>query len=87
MDEPCSALDPISTLAIEDLIGELKQDYTIVIVTHNMQQAARVSDQTAFFNLAGVGQPGKLIEMDATEKIFSNPNQKATEDYISGRFG
>jgi phosphate transport system ATP-binding protein len=87
MDEPCSALDPISTLAIEDLIGQLKQDYTIVIVTHNMQQAARVSDQTAFFNLAGVGQPGKLIEMDATEKIFSNPNQKATEDYISGRFG
>jgi phosphate transport system ATP-binding protein len=87
MDEPCSALDPISTLAIEDLIGELKQDYTIVIVTHNMQQAARVSDQTAFFNLAGVGQPGRLIEMDATEKIFSNPNQKATEDYISGRFG
>jgi phosphate transport system ATP-binding protein len=87
MDEPCSALDPISTLAIEDLIGELKKDYTIVIVTHNMQQAARVSDQTAFFNLAGVGQPGRLIEMDATEKIFSNPNQKATEDYISGRFG
>ena len=87
MDEPCSALDPISTLAIEDLIGQLKQDYTIVIVTHNMQQAARVSDQTAFFNLAGVGQPGKLIEMDATEKIFSNPTQKATEDYISGRFG
>jgi phosphate transport system ATP-binding protein len=87
MDEPCSALDPISTLAIEDLISELKKDYTIVIVTHNMQQAARVSDQTAFFNLAGVGQPGKLIEMDATEKIFSNPNQKATEDYISGRFG
>jgi phosphate transport system ATP-binding protein len=87
MDEPCSALDPISTLAIEDLIGKLKQDYTIVIVTHNMQQAARVSDQTAFFNLAGVGQPGRLIEMDATEKIFSNPTQKATEDYISGRFG
>ncbi|OLR90848.1 phosphate ABC transporter ATP-binding protein PstB [Actinokineospora bangkokensis] len=87
MDEPCSALDPISTLAIEDLIGELKKDYTIVIVTHNMQQAARVSDQTAFFNLAGVGQPGKLIEIDETEKIFSNPGQKATEDYISGRFG
>jgi phosphate transport system ATP-binding protein len=87
MDEPCSALDPISTLAIEDLIGQLKQDYTIVIVTHNMQQAARVSDQTAFFNLAGVGQPGRLIEMDATEKIFSNPSEKATEDYISGRFG
>jgi phosphate transport system ATP-binding protein len=87
MDEPCSALDPISTLAIEDLITELKQDYTIVIVTHNMQQAARVSDQTAFFNLAGVGQPGKLVEVDETEKIFSNPTQKATEDYISGRFG
>ncbi|HWO67892.1 MAG TPA: phosphate ABC transporter ATP-binding protein PstB [Umezawaea sp.] len=87
MDEPCSALDPISTLAIEDLITELKKDYTIVIVTHNMQQAARVSDQTAFFNLLGVGQPGQLIEVDDTEKIFSNPNQKATEDYISGRFG
>ena len=87
MDEPCSALDPISTLAIEDLISELKQSYTIVIVTHNMQQAARVSDRTAFFNLAGVGLPGKLIEYDETAKIFSNPNQKATEDYISGRFG
>jgi phosphate transport system ATP-binding protein len=87
MDEPCSALDPISTLAIEDLIGELKKEYTIVIVTHNMQQAARVSDQTAFFNLAGVGQPGRLVEIDDTEKIFSNPNQQATEDYISGRFG
>ena len=87
MDEPCSALDPISTLAIEDLIQQLKDDYTIVIVTHNMQQAARVSDRTAFFNLAGVGQPGQLIEMDDTTKIFSNPTQKATEDYISGRFG
>jgi phosphate transport system ATP-binding protein len=87
MDEPCSALDPISTLAIEDLIAELKQDYTIVIVTHNMQQAARVSDQTAFFNLEATGRPGKLIEIDDTEKIFSNPTQKATEDYISGRFG
>ncbi len=87
MDEPCSALDPISTLAIEDLISELKGSYTIVIVTHNMQQAARVSDRTAFFNLAGVGQPGKLVEYDETAKIFSNPTQKATEDYISGRFG
>ena len=87
MDEPCSALDPISTLAIEDLIQELKSKYTIVIVTHNMQQAARVSDRTAFFNLAGVGQPGQLIEMDDTQKIFSNPNDKRTEDYISGRFG
>ena len=87
MDEPCSALDPISTLAIEDLISELKTRYTIVIVTHNMQQAARVSDRTAFFNLAGVGQPGRLIEYDETTKIFSNPTEKATEDYISGRFG
>jgi len=87
MDEPCSALDPISTLAIEDLIAELKASYTIVIVTHNMQQAARVSDRTAFFNLAGVGQPGKLVEYDETAKIFSNPTQRATEDYISGRFG
>jgi phosphate transport system ATP-binding protein len=87
MDEPCSALDPISTLAIEDLIAQLKQDYTIVIVTHNMQQAARVSDQTAFFNLSGVGQPGRLVEVGPTEKIFSNPVEKATEDYISGRFG
>ncbi|WP_019729781.1 phosphate ABC transporter ATP-binding protein PstB [Mycobacterium avium] len=87
MDEPCSALDPISTMAIEELISELKQDYTIVIVTHNMQQAARVSDYTAFFNLEAVGKPGRLIEVDDTEKIFSNPSQKATEDYISGRFG
>ena len=87
MDEPCSALDPISTLAIEDLIEQLKADYTIVIVTHNMQQAARVSDTTAFFNLAGVGQPGQLIEAAPTEQIFSNPGEKATEDYISGRFG
>jgi phosphate transport system ATP-binding protein len=87
MDEPCSALDPISTLAIEDLMGELKERFTIVIVTHNMQQAARVSEQTGFFNLNGVGQPGRLIEFNPTEKIFSNPDQKATEDYISGRFG
>ncbi|MFE2427087.1 phosphate ABC transporter ATP-binding protein PstB [Streptomyces sp. NPDC059373] len=87
MDEPCSALDPISTLAIEDLIGELKEKFTIVIVTHNMQQAARVSDRTAFFNLSAVGQPGKLIEIDDTERIFSNPSVQATEDYISGRFG
>ena len=87
MDEPCSALDPISTLAIEDLIAELKQDYTIVIVTHNMQQAARVSDRTGFFNIAGTGQPGKLIEMDDTTTMFSAPSEKATEDYISGRFG
>jgi phosphate transport system ATP-binding protein len=87
MDEPCSALDPISTLAIEDLMAELKEQYTIVIVTHNMQQAARVSEFTGFFNLNGVGQPGRLIEFNPTEKIFSNPDQKATEDYISGRFG
>jgi phosphate transport system ATP-binding protein len=87
MDEPCSALDPISTLAIEDLIEEIKKNYTIVIVTHNMQQAARVSDRTAFFNLAATGRPGHLIEMDDTTKIFSNPTEKATEDYISGRFG
>jgi phosphate transport system ATP-binding protein len=87
MDEPCSALDPISTLAIEDLIQQLKEKYTIVIVTHNMQQAARVSDRTAFFNLAGVGKPGQLVEMDDTEKIFANPSDKRTEDYISGRFG
>jgi phosphate transport system ATP-binding protein len=87
MDEPCSALDPISTLAIEDLMAELRDRFTIVIVTHNMQQAARVSEQTGFFNLSGVGQPGRLIEFNPTEKIFSNPDQKATEDYISGRFG
>jgi phosphate transport system ATP-binding protein len=87
MDEPCSALDPISTLAIEDLITELKTQYTIVIVTHNMQQAARVSDRTAFFNLAATGKPGRLIEMDDTPKMFSNPTERATEDYISGRFG
>ncbi|GAA3876968.1 phosphate ABC transporter ATP-binding protein PstB [Streptomyces sedi] len=87
MDEPCSALDPVSTLAIEDLIDKLKSEYTIVIVTHNMQQAARVSDRTAFFNLAAIGQPGKLIEIDDTQQIFSNPSVQATEDYISGRFG
>lgn len=87
MDEPCSALDPISTLAIEDLINELKNDYTVVIVTHNMQQAARVSDKTAFFNIAGTGKPGKLIEYNETATIFSNPAEKATEDYVSGRFG
>src|SRR3954469_6610063 len=87
MDEPCSALDPISTLAIEDLIAELKATYTIVIVTHNMQQAARVSDRTAFFNIAATGQPGRLIEIDQTATMFSSPREQATEDYISGRFG
>ena len=87
MDEPCSALDPISTLAIEDLIQQLKTEYTIVIVTHNMQQAARVSERTGFFNLSAVGKPGKLVEMDETQKIFTNPTDKRTEDYITGRFG
>ncbi|MER6514840.1 phosphate ABC transporter ATP-binding protein PstB [Nonomuraea sp. NPDC048881] len=87
MDEPCSALDPISTLAIEDLMAQLKEEFTIVIVTHNMQQAARVSDRTAFFNLAAQGKPGKVIEMDETSRMFTNPSEKATEDYITGRFG
>jgi phosphate transport system ATP-binding protein len=87
MDEPCSALDPISTSAIEDLIHELKADYTIVIVTHNMQQAARVSDDTGFFNLKAAGQPGHLVELNSTRKMFSNPDNEATEAYISGRFG
>ena len=87
MDEPCSALDPISTLAIEDLIATLKNNYTIVIVTHNMQQAARVSDKTGFFTIAGAGKPGELVEYDATDKIFTNPTNKSTEDYVSGRFG
>ncbi len=81
MDEPASALDPIATQKIEELIVELKRQYTIVIVTHNMQQAARVSDMTAFFWL------GKLVEVTPTEKIFTNPNEKLTEDYITGRFG
>ncbi len=81
MDEPASALDPGATFKIEELIFELKKQYTIVIVTHNMQQAARVSDVTAFFLL------GKLIEVNATEKMFTNPNEKLTEDYITGRFG
>ncbi len=87
MDEPCSALDPISTLAIEDLIHELKDSYTIIIVTHNMQQAARVSDKTAFFTIAGAGKPGRLIEIGDTAEMFSRPAEKATEDYITGRFG
>lgn len=81
MDEPTSALDPISTLKIEDLIAELKKDYTIIIVTHNMQQAARISDKTAFFLM------GELVEFSATDKMFSNPQHKKTEDYITGRFG
>ncbi|MFW0120604.1 phosphate ABC transporter ATP-binding protein PstB [Rothia sp. CCM 9419] len=87
MDEPCSALDPISTLAVEDLINELKEDYTVVIVTHNMHQASRISDKTAFFNIAGTGKPGKLIEYGDTREIFSRPKEQATEDYILGRFG
>jgi phosphate transport system ATP-binding protein len=81
MDEPCSALDPIATSIIEELIDELKQNFTIVIVTHNMQQAARVSDRTAFFHL------GNLIEIGATNELFTNPKQKRTEDYITGRYG
>ena len=87
MDEPCSALDPIATLAIEDLIKELKTRYTIVIVTHNMQQAARASDVTAFFNLEASGEPGRLVEMGPTDEMFTNPSKKETEDYVSGRFG
>ena len=87
MDEPCSALDPISTSAIEDLIHELKSDYTIVIVTHNMQQAARVSDETGFFNLKATGEPGQLVEFNSTKQMFTNPDNEATEAYISGRFG
>jgi phosphate transport system ATP-binding protein len=87
MDEPCSALDPVATLAVEDLISELRSKYTIVIVTHNMQQAARASDVTAFFNLEESGKPGQLVEMGPTEKIFTSPEKTATEDYVSGRFG
>jgi phosphate transport system ATP-binding protein len=81
MDEPASALDPIATARIEELIFDLKKDFTIVIVTHNMQQAARISDYTAFFYL------GELIEYDTTKKIFTNPANKKTEDYVTGRFG
>jgi phosphate transport system ATP-binding protein len=87
MDEPCSALDPVATLAVEDLIAELRSKYTIVIVTHNMQQAARASDVTAFFNLEESGKPGRLVEMGPTDKIFTSPDKQATEDYVSGRFG
>jgi phosphate transport system ATP-binding protein len=81
MDEPCSALDPIATAKIEELIDELKENFTIIIVTHSMQQAARVSDMTAFFNM------GKIIEFDTTDKIFTNPSNQQTQDYITGRFG
>lgn len=90
MDEPCSALDPISTLRVEDLLNELKEQYTIIIVTHNMQQASRVSDMTAFFNVEPTekgGRMGYLVEYDKTEAIFQSPQQQATQDYVSGRFG
>ena len=90
MDEPASALDPISTLKVEELMHELKTKYTIVIVTHNMQQASRVSDRTAFFNAVPTEQGGKLgylVEYDVTQNIFSNPKEDYTRDYVSGRFG
>ena len=91
MDEPCSALDPVATLRIEQLMQELKSDYTIIIVTHNMQQAARVSDRTAFFSVdvdaASGDRTGELVEYDRTEKIFSQPQDRRTEDYVTGRFG
>ena len=90
MDEPCSALDPISTLQVEDLIKELKEQFTVVIVTHNMQQASRVSDMTGFFNVQTGekgGRTGYLVEYDRTEKIFQNPEQQDTKEYISGKFG
>lgn len=90
MDEPCSALDPISTLRVEELLHELKEQYTIIIVTHNMQQATRVSDMTAFYNAAATekgGKMGYLVEYDKTESIFQNPQQQATQEYVSGRFG
>lgn len=90
MDEPCSALDPISTLRVEELIHELKEQYTIIIVTHNMQQASRVSDLTAFFNAEPTekgGKTGQLVEYNRTEAIFQNPQQKTTQEYVSGRFG
>ena len=87
MDEPASALDPVSTQKIEDTMDELKQSYTVVIVTHNMQQAARISDYTGFFYIENMGDPGRLWEFDDTEKMFSNPDRKETEDYVTGRFG
>jgi phosphate transport system ATP-binding protein len=87
MDEPASALDPISTQKIEDLMDELKDNYTIIIVTHNMQQAARVSQKTAFLLMEKIGEPAKLIEYNDTNKIFTNPGDKRTENYITGRFG
>jgi phosphate transport system ATP-binding protein len=87
MDEPASALDPVSTQKIEDTMDELKKSYTVVIVTHNMQQAARISDYTGFFYIENMGDPGRLWEFDDTEKMFSNPDRKETEDYVTGRFG
>ena len=87
MDEPCSALDPVATLRIEDLIMELRERYTIVLVTHNMQQAARVADRTAFLLAELAGDPGRLIEIGPTKKIFTQPEDKRTEGYITGRFG
>jgi phosphate transport system ATP-binding protein len=87
MDEPASALDPVSTQKIEDTMDQLKQSYTVVIVTHNMQQAARISDYTGFFYIQNMGDPGRLWEFDETEKMFSNPERKETEDYVTGRFG
>ena len=86
MDEPCSALDPIATLKIEDLMRDLSKVYTIIIVTHNMQQAGRASDYTAFFTM-DTDRAGKMVEYDITSQIFTNPKHKETEDYISGRFG
>ncbi|MFN9734487.1 MAG: phosphate ABC transporter ATP-binding protein, partial [Microcystis sp.] len=90
MDEPCSALDPISTLKVEELMHELKERYTIIIVTHNMQQATRVADLTAFYNAEATDKGGKigyLVEFDHTDKIFGDPQEQATKDYVSGRFG
>jgi phosphate transport system ATP-binding protein len=87
MDEPASALDPVSTQKIEDTMADLKESYTVVIVTHNMQQAARISDYTGFFYIENMGDPGQLWEFDETEKMFSNPDRKQTEDYVTGRFG
>jgi phosphate transport system ATP-binding protein len=87
MDEPASALDPVSTQKIEDTMEDLKQNYTVVIVTHNMQQAARISDYTGFFYIENMGDPGRLWEFDETEKMFSTPDRRETEDYVTGRFG
>jgi phosphate transport system ATP-binding protein len=90
MDEPCASLDPISTLSVEDLIHELKENYTIIIVTHNMQQATRVADLTAFFNakaIEGGKRFGYLVEFDDTQTIFQNPQEESTQQYVSGRFG